>query len=291
MIALARAPFDNVREAIRATRALTDRPFGVNLVLEWAQEERLAVCLEEGVKIISLFWGDPAPLVERIHAAGATLFHTVASAADARHAVASGVDVLVAQGWEAGGHVRGEVATLPLTAAVLDVAGEAPVVAAGGIADGRSLAAVLAMGAQAGWIGTRFLASREAAIHPRYREALISAAETDTVYSDLYDGGWPNAPTRTLRNATSDAWVAAGRPPSGQRPGEGERLAAAGERELRRYDSVTPTPAVVGDIEALSMWAGQGVAKVTEIEDAGDIVRGLTAEAREALQRAGRLGV
>jgi NAD(P)H-dependent flavin oxidoreductase YrpB (nitropropane dioxygenase family) len=85
--------------------------------------------------------------------------------------------------------------------------------------------------------------------------------------------------------------VAAGRPPSGQRPGEGERLAVAGERELRRYDSVTPTPAVVGDIEALSMWAGQGVAKVTEIEDAGDIVRGLTAEAREALQRAGRLGV
>jgi NAD(P)H-dependent flavin oxidoreductase YrpB (nitropropane dioxygenase family) len=289
MLALARAPLEDVRAAIRATRALTARPFGVNLVLEWPQEERLAVCLEEGVSIISLFWGDPAPLVPRAHAAGATVFHTVASAGDARQAIAAGVDVLVAQGWEAGGHVRGQVATLPLTAAVLSVAGSTPVVAAGGIADGRSLAAVLTLGAQAGWIGTRFLASEEAAIHPRYRERLFAAAETDTVYSALYDGGWPNAPTRTLRNATYDAWVAAGRPPPGRRPGEGEVLARAGLRELRRYDSATPTTAAEGDIDDLSLWAGQGVVMVTKPQSAADIVSELAAEARAALRRASTL--
>src|SRR5258708_2839636 len=126
MLALSWGPTEDVRAAIRATRALTDRPFGVNLILEWPQDERLAACLDEGVRIVSLFWGDPAPLVGRAHGAGATVLHAVAGAAEARQALAGGVDVLVAQGWEAGGHVRGEVATLPLTAAALCVAGATP---------------------------------------------------------------------------------------------------------------------------------------------------------------------
>jgi NAD(P)H-dependent flavin oxidoreductase YrpB (nitropropane dioxygenase family) len=289
MLALSWGPAEGVRAAVRATRALTERPFGVNLVLEWPQDERLAVCLDEGVRIVSLFWGDPAPLARRAHAAGATVLHTVASAAEARAALAGGADVLVAQGWEAGGHVRGEVATLPLTAAVLDVAGTTPVVAAGGIADGRGLAAVLTLGAQAAWIGTRFLASHEADIHPRYRERLVAAAETDTVHGGLYDGGWPNAPHRTLRNATWDDWVAAGRPVSGKRPGEGQVLARAVGREFRRYDSATPTAGAVGDIDALSLWAGQGVAMVRGPRGAADIVRDLAEEARAALRAASRL--
>lgn len=159
------------------------------------QEERLDVCLQEGVPVISFFWRDPTMLVPRAKAAGAVVMYTVGSAKDAQSAVRSGVDIVVAQGWEAGGHVRGTVATMPLLPAVVDAVMPAPVAAAGGIADGRGPAAALALGASGAWVGTRFLASTEIAIHPHYRERLLSASEGDTVYlEDLFDIGWPRAP-------------------------------------------------------------------------------------------------
>jgi NAD(P)H-dependent flavin oxidoreductase YrpB (nitropropane dioxygenase family) len=158
---------DTLRQKIRETRALTARPFGVNLNMERPQEERLAACVAEGAPVISFFWGDPGSLVERAHSGGASVLHTVANALEARRMKDLGVDVIVAQGWEAGGHVRGTVATMPLIPAVVDTVTPTPVVAAGGIADGRGLAAALALGAAGVWIGTRFLASDEAAIHPR----------------------------------------------------------------------------------------------------------------------------
>jgi len=142
-----RADIDVVRRQIRETRALTSRPFGVNLNLEFPQEERLAACLDERVPVISFFWRDPSSLVPRAKAGGAIVLHTVGSAAEAKQAVDCGVDIVVAQGWEAGGHVRGTVATMPLVPAVVDAVSPAPVVAAGGIADGRGLAAALALGA------------------------------------------------------------------------------------------------------------------------------------------------
>src|SRR5438046_637621 len=116
-----------MREFIRETRRLTDRPFAVNLSLAWPQEERLAICLEEGARIVSLFWGDPSPYVATIHAAGALLVQTVGSAAEARRAVDTGADVIVAQGWEAGGHVWGQVATMPLVPCVVDAVRPTPV--------------------------------------------------------------------------------------------------------------------------------------------------------------------
>ena len=167
MLVLWRADLATVRQQIRETRALTSRPFGVNLNLEFPQQERLDVCLAEGVRIISFFWRDPAALMPRAKAAGATVLHTVGSAAAAQRAVDCGVDVIIAQGWEAGGHIRGTVATMPLIPAVVDAVSPVPVVAAGGIADGRGLAAALALGAAGAWIGTRFLASREADVIAR----------------------------------------------------------------------------------------------------------------------------
>jgi NAD(P)H-dependent flavin oxidoreductase YrpB (nitropropane dioxygenase family) len=130
MLVLWYADAETMRKQIRETRALTSKPFGVNLNLEFPQDERLDVCLAEKVPVISFFWRESGALVRRAK--------------------------------EAGGHVRGTVATLPLIPAVVDVVGTTPVVAAGGIADGRGLAAVLALGAAGAWIGTRFLASREA---------------------------------------------------------------------------------------------------------------------------------
>ena len=287
MLPLWRADAETMRQQIRATRALTARPFAVNLTLEIPQEERLAVCLDEGISIISFFWRDPAALVPVAKAGGAIVLHTVGSAHDARKAVDCGVDVIIAQGWEAGGHVRGMVATMPLVPAVVDAVAPTPVVAAGGIADGRGLAAVLALGAAGAWMGTRFLASHEAAIHRRYRELLLRASETDTVYLDnLFDVRWPDAPHRTLRNKTVESWEAAGRPASGQRPGEGEVIATSRSAgPIVRYQSYTPMPDVEGDIDALSLWAGQSVGLVSKLQPAGDIVREIAEEARRILRR------
>jgi nitronate monooxygenase len=271
---------------LRRMRELTDRPFGVNLILRTGQEERLRRCLDGGVRLFSFFWGDPSSLIPVAHAGGALVMHTVGSAAEARRVVDAGVDIVVAQGWEAGGHVRGEVATMALVPAVVDVVGGGtPVVAAGGIADGRGLAAALALGASAGWLGTRFAASAEAQAHPRYQELLLSATETSTFHGTVFDGGWPDAPHRTLRNSTIDAWEQAGRPPSGSRPGEGEPLAidAHGDPVLR-YQSTSPRAELRGDIDALSLWAGQSVGLVHEILPVRDIVERIAVEAAAVLE-------
>lgn len=125
------ADIEALRQQVRETRALTAKPFAVNLNLDFPQEERLDACLQEGVPVISFFWRDPSALVARAKSAGAIVLHTVSTAAEARHAVECGVDVVIAQGWEAGGHVRGMVATMPLIPAVVDAVGPIPVIAAG----------------------------------------------------------------------------------------------------------------------------------------------------------------
>jgi len=282
-----RADVDTVRRQIREMRALTARPFGVNLVLEFPQEERLAVCLDERVPVISFFWRDPSSLVPLAKAGGAIVMHTVGSAADAKQAISCGVDIVIAQGWEAGGHVRGTVATMPLIPAVVDAVSPAPVVAAGGIADGRGLAAALALGASGAWIGTRFLASHEAAIHPRYRELLLQANENDTVYlENFFDIRWPNASHRTLRNKTIEVWEAAGCPPTGKRPGEGEVIGKSRSiGPIVRYQSYTPGADADGDIDAMALWAGQSVGLVSTVQSAGEIVRQIADEADAIIRR------
>jgi nitronate monooxygenase len=278
---------DQTRELIRQTKALTGKPFGVNLVLEWDPAERLRIALDEGVRVVSFFWGDPAPWIEPVHAAGALVTHMVGSAEEARRVVETGVDIVVAQGWEAGGHVWGQVATLPLIPAVVDAVPDTPVVAAGGIVDGRGLAAVLALGAAGAWMGTRFVLSEESGAHQVYREKLIAARERDTSYSELFDGGWPKAPLRALRNSTVAKWEAAGCPPPGSRPGEGD-VVAHNEygQPLARYDSDAPIRGAEGEIEAMVLYAGQGVGILDRVLPAGEIVRQIAAEAVAALDRA-----
>jgi nitronate monooxygenase len=268
----------DVGASVRAAAALTARPFGGNLVLTEDRHGRLEAALEAGLRIGLFMWGDPSSYVKPVHDAGGIVLHTVGSAEEARRAVASGVDVIVAQGWEAGGHVWGTVATLPLVPAVVDAVAPVPVIAAGGISDARGVAAVFALGAQAAWLGTRFLLAEEMPIHEDYRRALIAAAETDPEwFPNLYDVGWPDSPHRALRNSTSKAWDAAGRPPDAQRPGAGDVIAhfASGEA-IVRYEPAPPMVGTTGQIEALSMWAGQGVALARQAQPAADIVAELT---------------
>ncbi len=276
---------DEIRSHVAEMTALTDRPFGVNLIREWDQRDRLTAALDAGAPVISLFWGDAAELVHEAHDAGAVVFVSIASADEAARAVAAGADVVVAQGWEAGGHVRGTVTTLALVPRVVDAVDPVPVVAAGGIADGRGLAAVVALGAAGAWIGTRFLAARESSIHDDYRRRVLEAVETDTYYGTLFDGGWPDAPHRALRNSTVEAWEVAGRPAPGDRPGEEDDIAARGDgTPIKRYASATPHASMTGEIEALPNWAGQGVGLVTRVQPAAEIVQELVADAERIIR-------
>jgi nitronate monooxygenase len=199
--------------------------------------------------------------------------------------------LIVAQGWEAGGHVWGEVSTLALVPAVVDAARSTPVVAAGGIGDGRGLAAVLALGAGGAWMGTRFVASVEAPAHPEWTARIVRSAETATFYSKVFDGGWPDAAHRVLRNSTVEAWLAAGSPSPGARPGEGEVIARGADgSELRRYGSDSVRANVRGDVEALSMWAGQSVGVIHEVLPAAEIVHRTVADAERILANLGAPG-
>jgi nitronate monooxygenase len=269
---------DDAGAVVRETAGLTTRPFGGNLVLTDDQHRRLDQALDAGLRIVSFMWGDSSGYIGRVHDAGGIVMQTIGTAEEARQAVASGVDVIVAQGWEAGGHVWGRVATLPLVPAVVDAVAPVPVIAAGGIGDARGVAAVLALGAQAAWLGTRFLLAEEMPIHEDYRRRLMSAAETDAqLYPNLYEVGWPDSPHRALRNSTATTWEAAGRPPLAQRPGVGDVIAhfASGEA-IVRYEPAPPMTGTTGDIEALSMWAGQSVALARQPQSAADIVTELT---------------
>ena len=196
------------------------------------------------------------------------------SVEEARRAAGCGVDIIVAQGWEAGGHVWSGVATLPLVPAVVDAVAPVPVIAAGGIGDARGVAAVLTLGAQAALLGTRFLLADEMPIHEEYRRRLLNATETEAVwFPDLYEVGWPNASHRAIHNSTAELWEAAGRPAPGSRPREGEVLAhfASGEAILR-YEPAPPMAGTTGRIEPLSMWAGQSVALANRRQPAAEIV-------------------
>jgi nitronate monooxygenase len=265
---------DDAGDVVRQTAALTDRPFAGNFVLAFDQHDRVDSALAAGLRVVSLFWGDPSGYVDAVHEAGGLLMHTVGSVEEARRSVGSGVDIVIAQGWEAGGHVWSGVATLPLVPAVVDAVAPVPVIAAGGIGDARGVAAVIALGAQAALLGTRFLLADEMPIHAEYRRRLIAATETDAEwYPDLYDVGWPDASHRAIHNSTAATWEAAGRPAQGSRPGEGDVLAhfASGEA-IVRYEPAPPMVGTTGQIEPLSLWAGQSVALAKQSQPAAEIV-------------------
>jgi nitronate monooxygenase len=154
------------------------------------------------------------------------------------------------------------------------------VIAAGGIADRRGVAAAFSLGASGVWVGTRFLAANEANIHPVYRDLVLAASGSDTVYSELFDIGWANAPVRTLKNSTVHAWERAGRPQS-KRPDEGKVIAQRADgTPVPRYHFASPTRGTKGDIEAMALYAGEVVGLVQSNEPAAAIVDELAAGLR-----------
>jgi len=177
---------DELRDQIRRVRELTDRPFGVNHVVSQIEQDAIDVTIELRVPVLSLSWGRAGDLVRRAHESGAKVVHQVTTPEEAGQVASDGADVVVAQGTEGGGHV-GVMSTLPLVPQVVDVVNTVPVLAAGGIADGRGLAAVLMLGAQGALIGTRFLATPEARGRGHSKDVILNALGSQTMASKFFD--------------------------------------------------------------------------------------------------------
>ena len=273
-----------MRQVVTQIRSGTKGPFAVNYLLHF-DPITLPAALDAGAPIIQFAWGIPsAEIVAMIRNAGAKMGIQVASAAGARRAIDAGADYLICQGTEAGGHVQASKSLYDALSSVIDEAKNVHVLAAGGIANGAHIRRVLLAGASGVLIGTRFIATKEAAVHDDWKSALTRAQAADTVLTLCYQDGWPNAPHRVLRNKTFTMWEAAGCPPPGKRPGEGDVITtnAANGTAKKRYAIGGPTPNDRGDIAELPRHAGTGVDAIRDIPAAGELVARLWTECLNA---------
>ncbi|MBE3587193.1 MAG: enoyl-[acyl-carrier-protein] reductase FabK [Thermoanaerobacteraceae bacterium] len=271
IIGSGQAPPDWVRGQVRRARELTSRPFGVNVMLRSPFVDAvMQVLLEERVPVITTGAGNPGKYLPDLQAAGIRVIPVVSSVALARRLVRSGVDALVAEGMESGGHV-GELGTLPLVPQIVDAV-NVPVIAAGGIFDGRGLAAALMLGAAGVQMGTRFMCAAECTIHPAVKEMIIRAKDRDTVVTGRPTGH----PVRVLRNKLS-------------RQFEELESRCAPVEELEKLGTGRLKAAMVdGDVEYGSVMAGQVSAMVREIQPAREIIQDVVRGAAELLSRAGQ---
>lgn len=286
-IGMAGTPPEGVHAEIETARRLTKKPLAVNWPVPMLEPACLRAALASKVDAVTLFWGEPALYVEQCKRAGVKLIWQCGSAEEAAAAKRAGVDAIIAQGVEAGGHVRGTVSTLALIGQVRDAIGDLPMLAAGGLADGRGLAAALALGADGAVFGTRFLASTEAAAQASYKQRIVEAQAEDTIYTKLFDIGWPDAAHRVLRTKVVAEWERAGEPEPGKRPGEGKPIGTFRrpglELPLVRYSVMPPSRDVAGEIDELPFYAGQSCGLVKEILPAGELVRRIAREAAEII--------
>ena len=250
--------------------------FGVGFLIPFLDETEFEVAVQRA-RVVESFWGLPGPQrVARAKSAGALVSWQVGSATEARAALDAGCDIIVAQGVEAGGHVRATLPMLAVLASVLDVVdGRAVVLAAGGISSARAMAAVLAGGADGVRVGTRFVAARKSDAHPAYRQALVDAGGgRHTLLTTSYgqDSDWPDAPHRVL----TSAYAAATASTEGERVAEWRRDGTGEAQPVGRFETAPPSRDHSGSVEAMAVYAGPSVADVTGVQGAADIVQGLT---------------
>jgi nitronate monooxygenase len=249
----------------------TSGVFGVNFLMPFLDPACVPVAARRA-RIVEFFYGDPQrALVDEAHALGALVSWQVGSLDEAIAAEAAGCDFVIAQGTEAGGHVRGQTSLLPLLSSVLDTL-RIPVLAAGGIATARDLAAVLASGAAGARIGTRFVASAESDAHPEYVKALLAANAADTCLTETFSEVWPDAPHRVLRSA-----VAAVRAETNAIVGETEHGGA--RIPIPRFSPFVPNKSTTGNVAAMALYAGESVTHVRSVQPAAAIIAELVAGA------------
>ena len=281
-------PPDVLRDLVRQTKALTKQPFGVDLIGDFVTDDHVSVLLEEQVALAIFFWTLPkAEHVARLKQAGIKVWIQVGRVTEAEEAVTLGADALIVQGAEAGGHNRAEASTMTLFPRIRRRFPGLPLLAAGGIADGTTMAAALVLGADAVWCGSRFLASQEADAHGAYKDRVLSAGVGDTAILSIYGPEWPGQAMRAIVN--DGARVALGREAEAVRDAEGQIIGSTvlnGQTiPVPRYSAILPTRDFDGDIEQACLTAGQSAGNIEEILSAGEIIRRMTSEARAALDR------
>ncbi len=273
VIGAGRGELDWLTRECDVARTCTRKPWGIGF-LSWAVDAAVIdAAIAQSPAAIMLSFGDPAPFVGAIRAAGIPIIVQVTDMAEARHALAVGADIVVAQGSEAGGHGGGR-ATLPFVPAVVDIAGTVPVLAAGGIADGRGLAAALVLGAAGAVIGTRFEVTHEALIADEALTAITAAGAKDTIQGRsldvVRDSAWPaRYPARTLRNKITDTW-------QGREDEMDDATKTAYREGVKRADP-----------EYLPIWAGEAVDLITAREGAAALVGRIARDAQQAIAEAG----
>ena len=257
---------DLLRKQIRICKSLTDKPFGVNLMLmNPCADEMAQIIIEEGVQVVTTGAGSPGKYIPAWKAAGIKVLPVVAASILAKRLVNQGADAIIAEGMESGGHV-GEMTTMALVPQVVDAV-SVPVIAAGGIADGRQLAAALALGACGVQVGTCLLASEECPIHPNYKAALLKAGDSDTIVT----GRTVGAPVRVLKNRMSREYVR-------------QEKAGADKMELEKYTLGSLRRAVFeGDTVSGSLMAGQVAGMLHEVRPVADILADLWQGGRQRI--------
>lgn len=272
---------------VRKVLATTSAPFQVNFALAFPPNS-LTAALEAGAPVVTFSWGDPAEYLPLVRSFGATVGIQVTNGEGARRAVDLGANFLICQGMEAGGHVQATRSLWRTLDEVLAVVGALPVIASGGIGDGQGIAQALQRGSSGAMLGTRFVVTVESRALAEYKQKLLAADADDTALTVCFDGGWPYAAHRVLRNNTLEMWEAAGCPPSGNRPGEGDVTGynAAGDAILR-YEDTAPREGFTGDVDAMCLYAGTSCAAIHDIPTAGNLVARLWAEARIHREQSG----
>lgn len=287
LLGMVRESPEFIAREIAEVRHRTARPFGVNLV-PFATDpvllaDELAVCLNARVPAMCFFWDVYPAIVEQAKHAGCLVLYQVGSLEDAVLAQSAGADVVIVQGVEAGGHVRGRLPLSRLLPQVVDTL-TIPIAASGGIADGRGLAAALTLGAHGVQCGTVFLASPESYAHDYHKQRIVAAGPGDTVHTDLFAIGWPpNSPVRVLKNSVT---AVAGDRLWGYLPDQLPRN-VIGEDEGRpvyRCGTDSPLRSTTGDFEQMCLYAGESSAHVTGIHPAAAIIDAMMREATAALR-------
>ncbi|XP_039124620.1 NADH:quinone reductase [Dioscorea cayenensis subsp. rotundata] len=290
-VGLLRAPDweapDYLRELIRKTRTLTSKPFGVGVVLAFPHKENMKVILEEKVAMVQVAWGEyPRELVCEAHEAGVKVVHQIGHFEEAEKAKNAGVDAIIVQGHEAGGHVIGLDGLVSLVPRVVDLVSSCgiPVIAAGGIVDARGYAAALALGAHGICMGTRFVATLESFAHPLYKQSLVELDETK--YTNIFGRSrWP-VPHRVLQTSF---FTENGQLPDHEnednKPIIGHAVINGIEKDIRLFAGTVPNARTTGDVERMVMYAGEGVGLIKDIVPAGEVVKRLVEETKHLIQQ------
>ncbi|MDQ4038009.1 MAG: nitronate monooxygenase [Actinomycetota bacterium] len=282
---------DTLRQTISAVRDATgDAPFNINFITCFDNDGQIRVCAEERVPIVSFHWGHPsAEHLSLLRDAEVSVWEQVGTVDDARRAAGDGVEVVVAQGWEAGGHNYGGMPTFVLVPQMRDALDDILLLASGGVVDGRGVAAALALGADGVWVGTRLLASPEAHVHPEHHRRVLSATGTDTVRSGIFGPEMPDFnPMRLHRNRVVAEWTEnlAEVPTDRSAQPEIGRTQFLGQEHVKlKFDVMLPVPVTTGDFEEMPWLMGQGVGLVQEIKPAAEIVSEMMHDAAAILAR------